>query len=57
MGWSLGQFFALPDAEQIFWRAHDLRRQRQLDELLTTLRDVKTFDRLAATMLVLLERG
>jgi hypothetical protein len=55
MGWSLGQFFALPDDEQDWWRAVEMNRARQLDTLLTSIQDAKYVDA-GALVAVLLAR-
>lgn len=57
MGWSRAQFYALPDDEQDFWRADDVRRQHAQADLLKQMKDVQSFDRLAATVMVLLSDG
>lgn len=57
MGWSLAQFFALSYAEQAFWRSWDMRRERQMDDLVQSMREVQSFDKLAALMTVLVERA
>lgn len=55
-GWTLGTFWALPEREQTFWLAWEARREAQMDALLKQMRDVQSFDKLAATMMVLMER-
>lgn len=53
MGWSLRQFFALDDDEQDYWRAAELDRARQLDTLLSSIKDAQYVDAgsLVATLL------
>lgn len=55
-GWTLAQFFALSDTEQDFWRAYEIRRENAYADLLSSIKDVQSFDKLSSTLLIMLDR-
>lgn len=55
-GWTYDTWDNLSDNEQLDWLAFERWRRKQLDDLFKHIRDIESFDVLAAQVLILLNK-